>query len=60
MSSPVEAWGLAFALTGGAWTLVMLVGLIATPRDFLQARFLMGTFTFLGLALTAVGMVGLV
>jgi hypothetical protein len=59
MSSPVEAWAFASALIGGGWFLVMLLGLIATPRDFFQARVLMGAMSFLGLALLTVGVFGL-
>lgn len=60
MSDVVQAWALVSAMLGGAWVLVMMVGLVATPRDFLQARVLMGAMGFLGLVLTSVGVIGLV
>lgn len=59
MSEVVQAWAFVSALIGGGWALVMMLGLLATPRDFMRARVLMGTMSLLGLALLTVGVVGL-
>lgn len=59
MSDPVQAWAFVCSLIGTGWTLVMIVGLIGTPRTFMKARFLLGTFALLGAALAVVGFLGL-
>ncbi len=56
---PVQAWALVSLLIGGVWALVMLIGFLVTPRDFLLARFLLGVFALLGVALLTVGVFGL-
>ena len=59
MSGVVHAWAWVMLMIGAMWSGVMLVGLIAIDRRFLQARVLMGTFAFLGLVLASVGVLGL-
>jgi len=59
MSEVVQAWAWVCLSVGSMWAGVMLLGLIAVDRRFLQARVLMGAFAFLGLVLASVGLIGM-